>query len=323
MSHVIELNPGLGFTTQQLLEIGVPFVHMYEKELRFFDTLNELCSKFPNKLSLQKADLYTVSKSMHINNMSNNTQNTYDLLNNVQHKQWSQENCMQIIGATNRVTFLRHLILSTVFQTCFMSYGRPIFYLTIPPSVWNKFTSPIMRPTSIMFQTIFNYHIFGKVDRKAFIPWNKGKIKKKLDKHVYKHSSTRVEQCTTNEDLSYLYVVKIEPKCKTRVSSHGKDLIYFWYFVRHNLYKPTARVIPSMEKLIPGCGVRLIAMNFNVFTQYRDLSIEQIYDLYLKFRSWPEFEESIFKSNAADIISVYNNYVSEEEGDHEIDNSSH
>ncbi|XP_076284583.1 mitochondrial transcription factor B2 isoform X2 [Lasioglossum baleicum] len=296
---------------------------MYEKETRFSDTLNKLCSEFPNKLSLQKADLYTISKSMHIDNINNNTQNTYDLLNNVQHKQWSDDSCMQIIGATNRVSFIRHLILSTVFQSCFMSYGRPIFYLTIPPSIWNKFTSSVIRSSSIMFQTIFDYHVFGKVDRKAFIPWNKGKIKKKLTKHVHKLSPTRVEENTPDEDLSYLYVVKIEPKSKTLISTHGKeDLLYFWYFVRHNLYKPTVRVIPSMEKLIPGCGVRLIAMNFNLFTQYRDLSIEQIHNLYLEFRSWPEFEESIFASNAADIKSVYNNYVFEEQENHNYDNSN-
>nr|XP_033339269.1 dimethyladenosine transferase 2, mitochondrial [Megalopta genalis] len=317
-SHVIELNPGLGFITQQLLEIGIPFVYMYEREIKFIDILTKLHNKFPNKLSLQNSNLFNLSKSMHINTTNKSIQNAYNLLKHVQKKQWNEESCMQIIGATNKDSFLRHLILSAVFRTCFMAYGRPIFYLVVPPSMWDNFTGTAIKSSNIMFQTIFDYHVFGEVDRKAFVQWTRADLEKKLARLVQKDPPMTLINSECSKDvLPYLYVVKVEPKREIPVFRYGKeDLLYFWYFVRHNLYKPSMRVIPSMEKLIRGCGVRLIALNMNVFTQFNDLSLKQIQDLYLEFRSWPEFKESIYTSNVADVKSMYDSYLAAEEENH-------
>ncbi|XP_078034235.1 mitochondrial transcription factor B2 isoform X2 [Augochlora pura] len=122
--------------------------------------------------------------------------------------------------------------------------------------------------------------------------------------------------------LENLYVVKIEPKREVPILDYGKnELFYFWYFIRHHLYHPADRIIPSLEKLIPGCGIRLIALNMNVFTQYKDLSIKQMQDLYVEFRSWPEFEKSMFVSNAADVKYMLNNYIVKEEENHKYDSS--
>ncbi|XP_031843334.1 mitochondrial transcription factor B2 [Nomia melanderi] len=317
-SHVMEVNSGLGFITETLLDIGVPFIHMYEKDMIFFKSLKKLCTKFPEKVSLTKADLFNLSKLMYT---EHNNAHAYDLLKFVQQKQWNEESCMQIIGTLNRSMFLRHLILSAVFRTCFMMYGRSTFYLAIPPSIWNKFTTTnnALGYTQIMFETIFDYHVLGELDRKAFIPWNKY-IRKQVQMKtstLYKGKEKHVK------NLSILYVVKIEPKREIPVICFGKeDLIYFWYFIRHYFYKPSVRVIPSLEKLVPGCGIRLIEKDLNVFTQFKDLSIKEVHNLFLQFRTWPEFEGSIFTLNAADVKKSYINYVQAEPEDHDVHNNS-
>ncbi|KZC06217.1 Dimethyladenosine transferase 2, mitochondrial [Dufourea novaeangliae] len=300
----------MGLLTEELLKIGVPYVHLYEGQVEFFDTLNKLYDKYPDRFSLNKGNLFHLSKTMHVNYRSYGYDDTDDLLINVQRNEWNKESCMQLVGSTSRPMFVNHLILSTVFRTCLMSKGRPTFYIAILPSMWSVSIRILILlknilPNYIMFQTIFNYHVFGKLDRKAFIPWNRSMTKKDLMKPE--------TMCNIDtEDISFLYLVKMEPKQEIPVVLNGKeDLFYFWHFVRQNFYKPSNRIIPTLERVIPGCGVRLIAKDYNVFTMFNDLDIKQIQDLFLEFRSWPEFEASAFTSSADQTKLWFSNYLEE------------
>ncbi|XP_054010238.1 dimethyladenosine transferase 2, mitochondrial-like isoform X1 [Hylaeus anthracinus] len=299
-THVIELNPGLGYLTKELLKAGVPFVHMYENESAFNTILEKLCQQFPKQLSKKNANLFDIAKMMYSASFTTGaTSYVFKLFDNVQRKQWEDTSCMQLVGITDKREFITHLILSTVFQTCLMAFGRTILYLAMKPSVWKKFTcSSSSRMTSayVMFQIIFDYQMFGTLDRKAFVPWKRKMGFQNNDKHKF-----------YEEDSNFLYVVKLEPKPDLLKTLGGKqDLIYFWHFTRRNLYKLNNRVIPTLEKIIPGCGLRLIEKNFNIFTQFDDLTPHQILDLFLEFRSWPEFKESIFVLGATDSQTMYN-----------------
>ncbi|XP_043255041.1 dimethyladenosine transferase 2, mitochondrial [Colletes gigas] len=298
-NHVIEMNPGLGLLTVELLNANVPFIHMYENQSNFYNELIKLCNELPERLSIKEANLIDISKTMHSKNIVKNKHNVYDLFNNVQNKEWEEESCMQLIGVVNKLGFINHLIMSTVFQTSIVMFGRPVLYLAIPPSIWNKLVNPAKRrsATHIMFQMLFNYKMFGLVDRKAFVPWCTNKAK-------------RTQGTCDQQDIVFFHVVKLEPKPELFILFRGKQNVKnFWHFVRHNIYKPSNRIIPIMEKIVPGCGVKLIKKNYNIFTQFNDLSPIQMYDLFMEFQSWPEYETSAFVSSAAEVHKMYNEYI--------------
>ncbi|CAL7949585.1 unnamed protein product [Xylocopa violacea] len=302
LCHVIELNPGFGILTESLLKAGVPFINLYEKYNEFYPELHNLSEKYPNRVNIKRVNLLKMSKILNLCSTSESDTGLGELMDNVIQRNWEDKSCMQIIGTTTKVMFIRHLIISVVFQTGFMMYGRPIFYLALPPSILNKFTYPSKQITTnrIMFHILFDYKIFGTLDRKGFIPWLKNtKAKNNNRNHIV-------------DDSKVLYVVKLEPKSNLFTLFNGKEnVLYFWHFIRHHFYKPSLRVIPAMEKIIPGCGIKLIKKNYTIFTEFGDLDPNQAYRLFMDFVSWPEFKESTFLHSASDIKKTYDPYAEE------------
>ena len=141
MSHVIELNPGYGLLTRKLLEANVPFIHLYECHTVFYPELQKLEKIFPNRFSISKADLLNISKMLNLKATSHvfYERNKYvcELFTNVPKRNWEEKSCIQIIGTVIKFSFIRHLILSVIFQTGFIMHGRAIFYLALSPTVWN------------------------------------------------------------------------------------------------------------------------------------------------------------------------------------------
>ena len=136
-THVFEMNPGFGMITKELLNAGVPFIHLYEKEEMFLKRLNNLRDEFPKRLSVEHANLYNISKMMNIDSIHTRNEPVFEPFGNVKGRKWEEPSSVQIIGATNKLKFIRHLILSTVFQTSFMMNERAIFYMAISPSMWH------------------------------------------------------------------------------------------------------------------------------------------------------------------------------------------
>ncbi|XP_017790646.1 PREDICTED: dimethyladenosine transferase 2, mitochondrial [Habropoda laboriosa] len=255
MPHVIELNPGFGLLTECLLQAGVPFLNLYERNNDFYSDLYNLYKKYPKRFNLRKANLFKISKMLNLHSTSTFHTNICELLSNIPERKWEENTCMQVIGTTTKTLFLRHLIMSVLFQSGFMLYGRPTFYLAISPYVWNKFAQLGNRinTTHIMFDILFDYKILGTLDRNAFIPWEKRKLRNK--------------SISQNYDIDVLFVTKLEPKPNLYTIFGGKNnLIHFWHFVRHHFYKPSQRVIPALEKIIPGCGIKLISKLYTVTT---------------------------------------------------------
>lgn len=56
------------------------------------------------------------------------------------------------------------------------------------------------------------------------------------------------------------------------------------------------------RKWVPGCGIRLIAKDYTIFTQFGDLSSTEILELFKEFKSWPEYEKSYFIDSMRDSL---------------------
>lgn len=86
-----------------------------------------------------------------------------------------------------------------------------------------------------MFNIVFNSTIFGTLDRKGFLPLQQ--IRK-----------LRTRKFIPEDDIHLLYVVKLEPNSNLLSLFGGREhLIYFWHFVRHCLYQPSLKIIPTLE----------------------------------------------------------------------------
>lgn len=144
MCYVIELNPGHGLLTRKLLEAGVSFMHLYESQGTFYQELQSLKANFPNRVKITQANLLKISKMLSLSKLPNvpNNPNMHllELYKNVPKRKWEDKSCMQVIGTVTKPLFMRHLIISVIFQTGFMMHGRPIFYLALSPSIWNVST---------------------------------------------------------------------------------------------------------------------------------------------------------------------------------------
>lgn len=90
----------------------------------------------------------------------------------------------------------------------------------------------------VIFQLMFNYKLLGKLNRKVFLPWVR-KVKAQKNKSL----NHKIKQM----DYDEMYVTKLEPKANIYSLLPQNDWIIFWYFLRHNLRKRSARVIPEME----------------------------------------------------------------------------
>lgn len=300
MCYVIELNPGYGLLTKRLLEAGVSFIHLYENHNVFYEELQSLKAMFPNRINITQANLLRMSKMLNLNStFGTPNEHVCELFSNVPKRTWEEKSCMQIIGTVTKYAFMRHLIISVIFQTSFMLHGRAIFYLAISPSIWNKLTRHSGGSSTIytMFNILFNFTMFGALDRQGFLPCEQMK-KSRTKKVIFK------------EDIELFYVVKLEPKSDLLSLFGGREqLIYFWHFIRYCLYRPSSRIIPTLEKIIPGFGLRLIQKDYNIFTQFNELSINQIIDIYTEFKTYPGFNESSFLTSGYDIRRVYDPYM--------------
>jgi len=132
---VVEMNPAFGILTKKLLEAGIPMIHLYEAKKEFRPILEKIQNIYPGRLDMRNFNLLNISKLLDKN--MNSAKKVQKVLQDVEDRKWEDETYMQIIGATNNSSFFRHIILSLIFRNCLMLYGRPVFYIIIPPSFWH------------------------------------------------------------------------------------------------------------------------------------------------------------------------------------------
>lgn len=300
---VAELNPGYGVLTTELLKADVPLIHLYEAKKELHPILNAIHNMYPGRLDLRNFHLFAIYKLFYKLKDENQVQ---QILQGVENKKWEDKTAMQIVGATTSKYFFYNLIQSLLLRNCFMTYGRPVFYCAMPPSLWNKCSCDIDNKrmytyTKVIFQTMFDYKLLGTLNRNAFLPWPRKNNKPK-------HNLSRM---WAKQDYEQLNVIKIEPKIDLYSQLSFQDWITFSYFVKHHMQKRCNRVIPELEKWIPGCGIRLIAKDYTIFTQFGDLTPAQIVELFKEFKSWPEYNESNFLASMNQ-SSVHNELIAAE-----------
>ncbi|XP_013105854.1 dimethyladenosine transferase 2, mitochondrial [Stomoxys calcitrans] len=324
---ILELNPGIGLFTRKLLdrEDKLKKILLMESMDYFMDNLQEMHSLYPDRVKVKLADLTNIWKLVYQDKLDNGNR-VQELLRDIPRKAHNQDPNLIIFGAIGSYQFLKHLINSIVFQNSFLTMGRPEMYLVLPPPLYlhlsctNEIGYMVYRSTTILFQILFEYRFIAHLPREDFLPTQ-------AEYNTSKGSKLRRVRSVNPE---HLYLVRIIPRRNIFDFITIEDLPALWYFVKQNCVSRRNRIIPNLEKWIPGCGPRLIVNkkprkiatplyededasilpqysaqcmsisnhdyypNINIYTQFGDLTPSQFLTLFSMFRSWPEYEESSF-----------------------------
>ncbi|ALC46461.1 mtTFB2 [Drosophila busckii] len=323
---VLELNPGPCHFTRHLLDRESQFrkIILMETMDHFMPRLQEMHALYPERVKVQHGDFVALWKLAYMDKLDNGTR-VSDLLQDVPQRAFTEDVNMLVIGAVGSYPFFKHLINSLVFQSSVFNWGRCEMLLALPPPIFihltcsNEIGYLIYRSASMLFQILFEHRFIAKVPREHFLPqqaeFNLGKSSK-----LGKVKSINPE---------YLYLTKFTPRRNLHELCAAQDLPALWFFIKQNLVSRRNRIIPNLEKFVPGCGPRLIINQhakeavtplfkeavkqlppysmrstnmstrdhfpaINIYTQFGDLTPSQMLTLFTQFRSWPEYNESSF-----------------------------
>ncbi|XP_037729851.1 dimethyladenosine transferase 2, mitochondrial [Drosophila subpulchrella] len=324
---VMEINPGAGHFTRHLLDRESQFrkIILVESMDHFMPRVQELHTLYPERVKVHHGDFVNLWKLVYMDKIDGGSR-VADLLNDVPQKAFTDDINMLIFGAVGSYPFFKHLINSLIFQTSLFNLGRCEMILAIPPPIYihvtcnNEIGYLIYRSTSVLFQILFEHQFIAKVPREDFLPQQTAFSPTKGSKLVKVRSI----------NPEYLYLVKFSPRRNLHELCQSQDLPALWFFIKQNFVSRRNRIIPNLEKWVPGCGPRLIinphasesvkptypdespkklpqyscqstsmsTRNYypgiNIYTQFGDLRPSQMLTLFSQFRQWPEYGESSF-----------------------------
>ncbi|KAM3956546.1 mitochondrial transcription factor B2 [Aphomia sociella] len=278
-SPLIEVNPGLGFLSQELLKLQINHIYMYESLNHFSTHINHLQLQNPGRCTYKIADFFGMWKLAFKDKMDQGNR-IKELLGDL--ATHNNDRVVKIVGAMPGLTFVKHLINTIIFHNATSQLGRPDLFIIMP---------------GYHYEMLFDYKILNYVPKVHFLPW------------TYPATGKRI----TMRDEHCMYLVNITQKEKLPCPPEYLPLL--WYFFKPHMFSKTTRVIPLLEQWIPGCGVWLISgqdppdtnkeiapgnddaelPHMTIFTEFGDLSLRQKITVFKKFVSLPEFEQCQFR----------------------------
>ncbi|KAL0819620.1 hypothetical protein ABMA28_007701 [Loxostege sticticalis] len=128
-SAVVEVNPGLGFLSEELLHCMSNHIYMYETSNHFSPHLNSLLNKHPGRVTYKIADFFGMWKLAFKDKMDNGNR-IQELLGSLSTNDNSRT--VKIIGSMPGLTFIKHLLNNIIFHTTNNQLGRTDLFITMP-----------------------------------------------------------------------------------------------------------------------------------------------------------------------------------------------
>lgn len=289
---IIEYNPGPALLTKQLLKLGAPQIIGIESNKKFIPTLE----KIQKKHGCEKINFYNwdpfMANWMDTRKMDSLHQNEKNSLQQIKQKEWVSSPYASIFGIINPsrsqlfLTFLQILLGS---KESLYSYGRPEMFFIVPVKDYRLMI--VNDPT----QSLWTYGKFSTLWNLFFDVTTLLEIHKtdvfppfKAKRHLRCESKSFG---TVNKDS--IYLVKIVPKKNLDpVTNCPEEYSRFVMFLRQIIKNKKHRLIPKLESWVPGCGLHLIRMGFNMLHLTGDISPKTYLEMYHKLKILPEFKES-------------------------------
>ncbi|XP_075554399.1 mitochondrial transcription factor B2 isoform X2 [Dermacentor variabilis] len=308
---VLEANAGPGLLSRRLIEGGrlASHLRLFEHRECFLPQLRAQVSAWPARLELVEADLLRMhnreeqllagitprpwthaKRAKWIQAMS---------LVNVDGSLWQPSANSRVcsrhllqapeavlvasLSRVREVGFLRYVLHQLPMGTSLFALGRLAFLLFLSHTEAAHITAARgsnfrhYRDVSILYQLFFHVDALGQVSRDYFLPPRGAKAQAPLQ------------------------LVRLVPRSDLwDLAGSPERLHELVFFVRQNMVRRTAYVLPCLEKWIPGCGPRLLrAGATRVFERMGDLSPERMLRLFQLFSALPEYSQSAFAAAAA------------------------
>ncbi|XP_035449183.1 dimethyladenosine transferase 2, mitochondrial [Spodoptera frugiperda] len=298
-SPLIEVNPGFGYLSEELLRCQKNPIYMYEMSNQFSSHLCKLQELHPGRVKLKLADFFGMWKLAFKDKIDQGNR-IEELLGELCTDDKSR--VVKIIGSMPGLSFVKHLINNIIFHNTTNQLGKPDLFITMPGYHYEFLTDNEVqlkkhRSIPALFQMLFDHKVLTTVPKVHFLPW------------THKPDSKKI----TMMDEHRLVLVNITQKDKLPCPPEYLPLL--WYFFKPHMLSKTTRVIPMLEQWIPGCGVWLITgqdppdtnkqlapnkddaelPHMTIFTEFGDLNLQQKITVFKKFISWPEFEQCQFR----------------------------
>uniref|UniRef100_A0A1B6L546 rRNA adenine N(6)-methyltransferase n=1 Tax=Graphocephala atropunctata TaxID=36148 RepID=A0A1B6L546_9HEMI len=282
--HVIEANAGVGLLTTHLLEAGHPALRIYESDSLLYTELQDLLAKYNSNARLIKLNLLPLWTMIKLD--QNDHENRFGTaFEGIAPCAWDSDPVMKIIVAVSSKNFIKHMIYSVVFQGGICVFGRPELLITMPSEEYLKLTALpshgywFYRGHTVLFRLLFEHTVLATVPEKAFVPWM---VKSK-------QPNTK-----TGEDDGVMNLVRVSPRRDLFQMIPPHLIKPFWFFVHTMARNRQTKLIPNLEKWIPGIGVKLIAKGYNILTPVGSLSPEEFLEIFMEFSSNKEFSTCSF-----------------------------
>ncbi|XP_055595536.1 dimethyladenosine transferase 2, mitochondrial [Uranotaenia lowii] len=258
---LIEVNPGLGILTRELLtKRKSSQLILIETDQNFEPDLKRLiASKDPSLVQLHQADFnghwrYTYLDSL---DQGNRMASMMKHLPCGGHHWKDEAVSFRLYSAVDSMRFFKTLMSSVASQKGIFSLGRFEMVLVMSPLVYAHLTCPreagykLYRSNTVLFQLFFEHQFLAKVPRYDFLPWPANL--ERLGKKAYVQR-WRVDLANSND----WYLVKVVPRKDLFTYCLPDNLRALAFFVKQNMISRKNRVIPALERWIPHCGARLI-----------------------------------------------------------------
>ncbi|XP_077520885.1 mitochondrial transcription factor B2 isoform X3 [Amblyomma americanum] len=274
---VLEANAGPGLLSRRLLERDhLPAgtrIRLFEHRSHFLAELKAQVEAWPGRLELVQANL------LHMHNHEE------QLLEGIPARPWTEEPAAVLVASLSRsreVGFLRYLLHQLPMGTSLFMLGRLPLLVFMSHTEASHITAgresnfKHYRDISILYQLFFDIKMCGEVSRDLFLPPRGAK------------------------QQSPLQLMRLMPRRDLWELVDGTDRLHeLVFFVRQNMVRRTAYVLPCLEKWIPGCGPQLLrAGATRVFERTGDLSPERMLYLFHLFSALPEYPQSAFTAAA-------------------------
>ncbi|CAH0594269.1 unnamed protein product [Chrysodeixis includens] len=173
-SPLVEVNPGFGFLSEELLKCQKKPIYMYEMSSQFASNLTNLQEKYPGRITFKLADFFGMWKLAFKDKLDQGNR-IHELLGDLYTH--DSDRVVKVIGSMPGLSFVKHLINNIIFHNANNQLGKPDLFITMPAHHYefltdNEVQFQKQRSIPALFQMLFHYKVLTTVPKVHFLPWS-------------------------------------------------------------------------------------------------------------------------------------------------------
>ncbi|RWS23250.1 dimethyladenosine transferase 2-like isoform X3, partial [Leptotrombidium deliense] len=285
-SIIFEANPGPGILTKALLENGAQRLRIFvPKESDYVLDLKKIETEYSN-LEICYANILDIHR-IWTRDAIQGTSVLPTLFENIEVKNWEEEPVIKLIAPLSPLTgygFLRNLFKQVAHSTGIFTCGRMEVFPFINDYEYLQMTSnPKCKDYWIYKKCTVLYHSFFEIQHLHTFSWQ-----------IFAPEVITTHKTIRRGDPKVCHLVKLTPRKDLHSKYDPSILPAFIFFVTQATMKQSNYVIAFFEKLMPGCGPKLIKLGIPLFAKFGELEPDSYLQLFAEISEWDEFKESGF-----------------------------